>query len=190
MLINEKDTELNNYKFKWSTIDNNGLYKDLEETTDQNNDYNTKKTLYDVLDAKRKRGDALLTATQAELDQYEKDLKEYETIQRVEKNKVINIDLSNIHEYTDFTCSVYLSASENILIGSKTVRVKNTVNVDGKYSLYIENGTQTFHYDSNGLPPTNKGLENPLTLKNLKIKIVDDQNRILSDKILKTCEIK
>ena len=178
--------ENKDYTYKWASVDNNGLYTQLEETTNYNNEYNVAVASYNLLKTQIEKEDKMALASEEELQRYLTTIEKYDTIERVEGNKIHNINISNINDYTDYICSVY---AENELIGSVSIRIKNITFIEGDYICNIINGTQTFNYSGAGVSPTNRGLEKSIDLDDLKIDIIDSQGNHLPDKILKSCDI-
>jgi hypothetical protein len=127
-------------------------------------------------------------ASQAELEEYKAIIDSYDDIQRVENNKVIKIDLSQITDYGTFRCSIY--NNNNRLVGTAAVLITNVLTIEGNYDLIINNGLQTFNYNRMGVAPTSNSLDNPIALQPLTFTIVDSNGNALGRKILEQCEIK
>ena len=175
-----------NYTFQWLLVDGNGYTNILNETIEENEEYNTAVYNYKTLKAKIEAGTAMAAASQEELNSYLATIEKYNSIQRVDRNKIYHLDLTKIYQKGIIKCSIYYN---NILIGTTSgIIINDNSQVEG-FTLEIENGIQTFLYDAYGTAPTNSSLEKPLTLNPLKIAIYDLNNHKVPDKVLNNLEI-
>lgn len=177
---------ITNYDYIWTYIDNNNSCHILEETTDLNTAYHNAVTAYENLKTQVETGLANAAASQSTLDEY---LETIENIgQRVEKNKVCNIDLTQIYNNAIFKCSVIDKSTEDV-VGTTMIEITNEMKTEGVYLLEIVNGVQTFHYNENGVAPTHESLDDPITLKPLSFNIYDNNGKKFSQRILDQCEV-
>lgn len=184
-LINGAE-DITNYDYLWSYIDNNNIYHLLNETTDLNTEYNNALNAYKNLETRVETGLANATASQEMLSSYLAIISS--GIQRVEKNKIHNIDLTQIYEKSTFKCTV-VDKITNDVIGTGFIDITNEMTTKGTYLLEITNGFQTFHYNENGLAPTHESLDEPIVLKPLGFNIYDSQGKQFSQKILDNCDV-
>ena len=174
----------------WAEVDNNNNFTSLPETTDLNDGeegYNTIKRAHDTLVAQIQAETAMAAANQSTLDNYEQKLKLYETIQRVEKNRIYKIDVSQITNFKTFKVSVF---SNGIYQGTASIVLTNSYEKENGYTLNIDGGVQVFKYSAGGISPTHESAVNPLTLVPLTISLYDNLGNRISDDVLKTCDIK
>ena len=98
-----------------------------------------------------------------------------------EKN-TYEVEALSIDDYADYKCSVYDKDSKQI--GSSYITLVNMKGVEGVPTLSIENGSQIFIYNEDGLAPTSKALENPQIIVPLKVVLFDAQGRPVDDEII------
>lgn len=183
-------TERNDLTYMWAKVDNNNNFTSLPETTDLNDGeegYNTIKRAHDTLVAQIQAEIAMAAANQSTLDNYNQKLKEYETIQRVEKNKIHKIDVSQITNFKTFKVSVF---SNGIYQGTASIVLTNSYEKENGYTLNIDGGVQVFNYNAAGISPTHESALNPLTIVPLTISLYDNLGNKISDDVLRTCDIK
>lgn len=180
-------TERNDLTYMWAEVDNNNNFTSLPETTALNSDYNTTKSNYDTLVAQINAETAMAAANQSTLDSYSNHLKEYETIQRVEKGRIYKIDVSQITNFKTFKVSVF---SNGIYQGTASIVLTNSYEKENGYTLNIDGGVQVFNYNAAGISPTHESALNPLTIVPLTISLYDNLGNKISDDVLRTCDIK
>lgn len=180
-------TERNDLTYMWAEVDNNNNFTSLPETTALNSDYNTTKSNYDTLVAQINAETAMAAANQSTLDNYSNHLKEYETIQRVEKGRIYKIDVSQITNFKTFKVSVF---SNGIYQGTTSIVLTNSYEKENGYTLNIDGGVQVFNYNAAGISPTHESALNPLTIVPLTISLYDNLGNKISDDVLRTCDIK
>lgn len=171
----------------WAEVDNNNNFTSLPETTALNSDYNTTKSNYDTLVAQINAETKMAAANQSTLDSYSNHLKEYETIQRVEKGRIYKIDVSQITNFKTFKVSVF---SNGIYQGTASIVLTNSYEKENGYTLNIDGGVQVFNYNAAGISPTHESALNPLTIVPLTISLYDNLGNKISDDVLRTCDIK
>ena len=183
-------TERNDFTYLWAEVDNNNNFTSLPETTDLNDGeegYNTIKRAHDTLVAQIQAETAMAAANQSTLDNYSNHLKEYETIQRVEKGRIYKIDVSQITNFKTFKVSVF---SNGIYQGTASIVLTNSYEKENGYTLNIDGGVQVFNYNAAGISPTHESALNPLTIVPLTISLYDNLGNKISDDVLRTCDIK
>ena len=175
-----------NYTYQWNYIDNNGIYQLLEETTEDNEIYNAAVEDYELLLAQIDTGIAMPAANQNELNRLKTIIDSFDYTQRVEGNTIHKIDLTKILEEITFKCLV---KKDDIILGTTSYTIKNTLALEGEYTLNIINGTQVFNYSTSGIAPTSDTLEKPITLLPLSFEIKDNLGNLMSNTVLENCEI-
>lgn len=102
-----------------------------------------------------------------------------------ETNNTYSVQLSNIANFSKFTCSVY---SNGNFVGKSNIVITNSWDPeDNSYALVMENSDQIFKYNEKGIAPTNKSLEKPIVLKPLQFVLYDEMGHQVDDnKILST----
>lgn len=185
--ISDREIVGDEYTYVWVKMDNNNNFEILEETPEYNEDYNHYKVLYDELVELIKTEQALPHTSQDFLDEYLAEMKKYDKIMRVEQNKLINVQVKEISNFATYKCSVFIGDS---CLGTGSITLLNTLKTENGYDIVIENGTQVYKYNENGVAPTSKSLEQPQALYPLKAIVYDNKGNLLPDDVLKTCEIK
>lgn len=174
------------YTYKWVEIDPYGQYTPLSDTLKENNDYN--KLVEDKQKYEKELEDesALKTSTEKKLEETKQDLKEYEYFTRVEKNKIHKVAVKEITNFKTYKCSVYDSGT---FLGTSSIILRNTLGLDNGYTLVLNNGTQVFKYNANGIAPTSNTLENPYIIPQLSFTIYDGYGNPLSDDVVQYMDI-
>lgn len=185
VLINGQE-KTNGMTYAWAEVDNNNNFVGLSETTALNNDYNNTLSAYNRLTDEIKNESKLAAANKTTLDSYKTHLDTYETIQRVEKNKIHKIDISAITNFKTFKVSVY---SNGLYQGTASIVLTNSYENEDAYSLVINNGVQVFKYNEDGIAPTHDSLEEPQTLLPLTFTIYDNLGQPISDDVARKCNI-
>ena len=104
---------------------------------------------------------------------YEKYLKD----SRVQGNQYINFPISSIRGSSKITCAVQ---DGNVYIGTGSIILYNKIELQGSYSLSIDNGTQVFQYDNKGNSPATEQVKKPLEIKPLTFSLLDNTGRQIS----------
>lgn len=184
-----KDTK--NYEFSWITVDSIGGFSNLEETTAENEEYNNAVKNKKDLEKAISDGTKYYEVVKDELDRYNAVIEKYNTITRVEKDKIIHIDARSITRNKTYKCAVYYIRNGNkTFLGSASITLTNSLGTEGSYTLVINNGIQTFKYNENGISPASKSLEKPITLQALTFTIYNNLGQPIDDEVAKHCKIK
>lgn len=161
------------YTYVWAETDYKNITTCLAETIEDNNIYNNAETRYnEILDA-IKAETMLPAANQKELDEKKAIMNSYNTIQRIEKNKIHKIQMNEIISFKSFKCSVH--NEQGLYIGTATIVLTNDLQKKDEYTLVINNGTQVFKYDESGISPTSPSLLKPMSINPLSFTIFDPE---------------
>ena len=98
----------------------------------------------------------------------------------------IQVDASDIVESAKYECTVYY---EDELYGTAAITLYNSLTMEGSYHIEIENGTQVFKYNEDGVSPASSSLAQPQKLKDLKIILYDNLGNQISDSVVSQCPI-
>lgn len=98
----------------------------------------------------------------------------------------IQVNASDIVESAKYECTVYY---EDELYGTAAITLYNSLTMEGNYHIEIENGTQVFKYNEDGVSPASSSLAQPQELKDLKIVLYDNLGNQISDSIVSQCPI-
>lgn len=170
--INGKEEIAGNYTYVWSEINSNNQFKVLNETVDANNNYNNAVAARDQILNEIQTEMVLKGSAQEDLNTYENIINSYEKIQRVEGNKIHNLNLNTITNFSTYKCSVYYG-EDKIFIGATSIIISNSLTDDEGYYLTIENGNQVFKYNEKGLSPASPAVEKPITVMPVSFTLYD-----------------
>lgn len=98
----------------------------------------------------------------------------------------IQVNASDIVEFAKYECTVYY---EDELYGTAAITLYNSLTMEGSYHIEIENGTQVFKYNEDGVSPASSSLAQPQKLKDLKIILYDNLGNQIGDSIVSQCPI-
>ena len=172
VLVNNQEL-IEGFTYLWAKLDDNGQIQILNETSLENVQYNSAVAKYNMLQGKIEAETAMPAASQDELESYLTIIKNYNTIQRVEKNHIYKTDISKINNYSTYICSVY--NEDEGFIGTISIVLTKKSEVEGEYTLLINNGTQTFNYSREGYAPTSASLDNPIEIIPLSLTMLDNK---------------
>ena len=185
--VNGEEEAGNEYTYQWAEVDSKGNFYSLPDTTEDNQEYNDAVVGYRSLESQIQAETAMAAASQAQLNEYLRIIKSYDTIRRVDKNKIYHLQVNTITAFTTYKCSVY---HNGVYIGTSSIVLTNRLDKKDLYTLVINNGVQTFKYDEQGVAPTSQALENPQTIPALSFSIYDNLGQQLSEDIISKCQIK
>lgn len=100
--------------------------------------------------------------------------------------KTITVKASDIVEHAVYQCTVYY---EDTLFGTSSITLYNSLTMEGSYHIEIENGTQVFKYNNDGISPASSSLAAPQELKDLKIVLYDNLGNKVGDNLISSCPI-
>lgn len=184
--VNDKEELEDDYTYVWSSVDSKNRFTTIQETSTINGIYNEKLARYNELQSQIENNMVLISEVETELQECKQTLDQYEFTMRVEKNKIHQLKVSEITNFATYKCSVFKS---DVLIGTASIIISNSLQNDSEYSLVINNGDQIFKYNEQGISPTSLSLENPQKVLPLTFTIYDNQGRVVSEKTLKQREI-
>ncbi len=174
--------EPTDYKYYWAYESNAGIFSDLPETTNLNIDYENAVAALASLRAEIASGTKYANAETENLNNLAAAVKAYNFIQRVQGNKIYNVQIKNITNFGIFKCSVY--NAQDIYLGTASIILTNSLEGENFYSLVINNGSEAFQYNENGVAPNNKSVDNPIFIQNLSFTIYDSQGKALDNDII------
>lgn len=183
--------EPNNYHYYWGVQSDTGIFENLPETTEQNTAYNTAYNNYNNLKNAINAGTKFANAEATNLNNYEEALKAFNFIQRVNGNKVYDVQISNITNLAIFKCSVY--NNQNIYLGTAAITLTNSLNGEDLYSLVINNGSAVFQYNEYGVAPNNRSLDIQQQIQVLSFTIYDNLGNAIDNEIIRNsrdCKIR
>jgi len=184
--INNFEEPLPGYRYAWSKVDNNGLYTRLYETTNENEAYQTAYDNLANLNTLIDNEEILPNAAAAQKEEYTEALNAFETITRIDKNKIYNINVAEITNYVHYKCSVYYNGE---YVGTESIVLYNNKSNNQDYFIELINGTQIFKYNENGLSPCDSTKNNPQEILPISFNIINKEGLDVTEEILEKSQI-
>ena len=175
------------YSYSWSVTDNAGNFQTLSETTELNNEYNDLLDKYNTLMNQINNESKPYEPNKATLTTLENELKKYDSITRVEKNKIHKLGVNTITNFSTYRCTVYYN---DVYLGTASIVLTNSLDAEDVYSIVINDGAQVFKYNENGISPASGALENPIVIQALTFTIYDNLGNAIEDEVARHCNIK
>ena len=185
--VNGQEETSDVYDYVWSVINSSNQFSVLKETTTENEEYANAITQRDAILAKISAEQLLTAADSENLSLYNQIIDQYEYIMRVENNKIHNLKISAITNFSTYKCSVYKSG---VFIGTASQIITNTETANPSYTLVIENGNQVFKYNAKGISPVNGSNQNPQVIEPLSFTLYDEQGQKINHNVIKNIEWK
>lgn len=183
--IKKEDSSL--YKYVWSRVDSQGISESLEETTQDNIQYDELLQKYNQMLDDIENEKIYKEKVEDQLQKYEKEITEFSQKQRVLGNQIININVGQILDYNIYKCSVYY---KNSYLGTASYTIYNRINSDLKnYILKILNADTIYKYDEAGIAPTSATKENPITIIPLDFALYTSQGEEINKELYKDCKV-
>ena len=183
------DEEPTGYKYYWAYEDSTGIFNELPETTELNTQYANAVAALESLQSAIAAGTKFANAEATNLNNAETAVKAFDFIQRVQDNKVYDVQINNITSFGTFKCSVY--NEQDIYLGTTSLTLTNTLDGEDLYSLVINNGSAVFQYNENGVAPNSKSLDVQQEIQGLSFTVYDNLGQpIDSDIIANTANCK
>ena len=183
--------EPSNYKYYWAYEDNAGVFSELLVTTDANTRYAAAVKILNDLKTAIANGTKFANAEADNLNNAETAVKAFDFIQRVQDNKVYDVQINNITSFGTFKCSVY--NDKDTYLGTTSLTLTNTLDGEDLYSLVINNGSAVFQYNENGVAPNNKSLDVQQEIQGLSFTVYDNLGQPIDSAIIantKNCKIR
>lgn len=176
-------------KYIWSVTPQNGKALQVLQTEE---DYQSFAIVYKEQEEKYNSVAPSDQAIYAERQEYKEAVDNYNRYlkdDRVQGNQYINFPIKSITGYSKITCGVI--QGEDTYIGTDSIVLYNKIELQGSYSLSIDNGTQVFQYDGKGNSPASQQLTKPLEIKPLTFILIDNTGKEISfDEIVNNGYIK
>lgn len=162
-------TAPNAVTYKWVSIDPDKTFTPINQTTADNNRYESALSNYNTLYNQIATGTKPDNATNRnQLALYKEILDEFETKMRVDENQIINLQAGSIFGHITYKCEAFDSNGDSLGIASQlltnTLKSQNDRQIG---QLTIHNGNQVFKYNAKGVSPTSEQFENPQVIQPL-----------------------
>ena len=183
--------EPDDYIYNWAYEDSSGILRELPETTQDNNNYLQAIYERDEIQYKISIGERFVNESQQDLNNAETAVNNFDFIQRVQGNKIYNVQIRNITSFGTFKCSVF--NNNGIYLGTTSLTLTNTLEGQNLYSVVINNGAATFQYNENGIAPNNKSLVTQQQIQSLSFTVYDNLGQSIDENIIandKNCKIR
>ena len=170
------------YSYYWAYQSDMGVFEQLPETTQLNQAYQKDVTNLKNLNFAISAGTKFANAEAENLNNLQTKVNSYNFIQRVEKNKVRDVQINNITSFGIFKCSVYNTQGK--YLGTASITLTNTLEGEKLYSLVINNGSAIYQYNENGVAPNNKSLDVQQEIAGLSFSIYNNLGQEIDNSIL------
>ena len=158
----------------------------LKETTEDNQKYEDIVNKIINLEIEIACGDKYKSTTKEELDGYKRDKEELDKVFRVEKNKLIKINVNTIDSFSTYTCTAYKKSESNEQqIGSASITLNNSNSAEGTYNLIINDSNYTYKYNEEGLSPTVEASDKVVETRSLTFTVYNNLGQKIDDDIIK-----
>lgn len=183
--VNGQEETSDAYDYVWSVINSSNQFSVLNQTITENEEYSNAVAQRDVILAKISAEQLLTAADSENLSLYNQIIDQYEYIMRVEDNKIHNLKISSITNFSTYKCSVYKSG---IFIGTASIIITNTEEANPNYTLIIDNGNQIFKYNEKGISPVNGSNQNPQVIEPISFTLYDEKGQKINHNVIKKIE--
>lgn len=186
-----QDVTSSNYKYIWASEDMYGNLTNLptdavQNETDYTNYQKAKKELAGLQD-EINRGLKFPNAEASNLQTKQATVDNFKYTQMVYSNQLLKVAVNEITTFMVYKCSVF--DSDDVYLGTASIKLLNTLDKQDMYTLIINNGTQTYQYDEYGTSPASKAADNPISLPALTFSIFDNLGNALDKDVLRNCTI-
>ena len=185
--VNGQEETSDSYNYVWSVINSSNQFSVLKETTTENEEYSNAVAQRDAILAKISAEQLLTAADSENLSLYNQIIDQYEYIMRVENNKIHNLKISSITNFSTYKCSVYKSG---VFIGTASIIITNTEEANPNYTLIIDNGNQIFKYNEKGISPANGSNQTPQVIEPISFTLYDEKGQKINHNVIKNIEWK
>lgn len=183
-LINDKEDL--NLTYSWAVTNNVGNFETIAATPDVNKAYLTAyNNYYNLLNDIQKEV-VLYEPNKARLEQYAQELKKYNNVTRVDGNKIFNLDISSITDFSTYQCSVHQG---NLYLGTASITLINSLTAEGSYNVIINNGSCVYKYNENGISPASQAVDFPIEINALTFSVYDNLGNLIDDDVVRHCDI-
>ena len=182
--------EPSDYTYAWAYESNTGMFNELPPTDEENEDYKKAVNNLNTLKTQIANGEAFANAQAKNLASLEQAVAAYDLIQRIQGNKIYNVQIRNITSFGTFKCSVH---NGNVYLGTASITLTNTLDGEDLYSLVINNGSAVYQYNENGVAPNSKSLDTQQQIQGLSFTIYDNLGQPIDSKIIQNsrdCKIR
>lgn len=182
-----KGKEEPEFTYVWAVENNIGQFNTLEETVNENTEFNDAAARLEALQSEIKSAGMQTSAQTAELESLNEYLTNAKKYCRIEGNKIHYLQISSIVNFSTYKCSVY---NKGIFLGTASIVITNSLEGEGAYTLVINNGTQVFKYNENGVSPASSAVDKPIKIKALTFTIYDNLGNPIDDDVTEHCDIR
>lgn len=184
--VNGEDKKDSNFRYIW-TKEEKGISTKIDETIEENTEYDNAVAALNRLQEQIKNGEILLEANKDNINTLKERINSFNNKTRIQKNEVFKVQMSSIDKSATYKCAVY---KDNIYIGTGEIILTNSLAIEDGYKLEIINGNQVFKYNEAGISPASDSLDNKINIKPLEFKIFNNLGQELDKEIVNKCKTK
>ena len=170
---------LQNCEYIWSVKPERGSAVQKSQTPELNIEYNQVQLAYN---SQIERANNLAAASRQQYisipnGDYQTAIQNWNNIkdeQRIDGNIYYNFPIKSISNYSIITCAV---SQDGKYKGTASITLYNKTQLQGMYSLNIQNGTQVFQYDNKGNSPASSQIDKPIDILPLTFTLLDNKGK-------------
>lgn len=180
-----------NFHYNWAYENSGNVLENLPETTALNVEYQEAVAALKTLEHEIAIGTKFEQNESENLLKLKTLIKDFDFIQRVEGNKIHDVQIHNITKTGTFKCSVY--NQQNNYLGTASITLTNSLEGQSLYSLIINNGSAVYQYNENGVAPNSKSLDSQQEIQSLSFTIYDNLGNPIDESVIKNslnCQVR
>ena len=181
-------------EYIWAQTTNTGVVNFLQDQTIAYTSYQQKLTNYNNLKNGFKNGtklkNGIYSGSVTNITQYnnlEKELKTLNITQYVIKDRIVHLNVKNITNFSIFTCTI--KDESHGVVGTASITIVNKATSTGGYSVIINDGSQVFNYDENGVSPCSRSQSEPFNIPALSFTLYDMNGREINQDDIKSNDV-
>lgn len=179
--------ENKNYTYSWAVTNNAGAFQSIEGTPSENKSYEDAYNNYITLYNNIKDETVPEAPNRLLLQQYKDELDSFDKITRVDKNVIYHLNVNTITLFSTYQCTVYY---RDLYIGTTSITLYNSLQINGAYSLVINGGSYVYKYNENGVSPASSALDSSIDIQGLSFTVYDNLGEPIDDEVIRHCNIK
>ena len=172
--------------YYWTYESNLGYIYPLNEDNQKNDKYNDLIEVITNIEKRIKNDEATLEDIRI-LNSKRIQLASFDTIELVQKNKVIHTPIRDIIKFKTFRCSVFgilKNTNKEIYLGTGQIVLTNSLDTQGEYSLIINNGNIVYQYNEEGQAPNSAVSARQQPIKTLTFTVFDNLGNPIDDQVI------
>lgn len=100
----------------------------------------------------------------------------------------LQVSVKDIINFITYKCSIFAQET-GLLIGTASIKLINSLNDENRYYIVINNGTQVFKYNTNGVSPASNQVENPIAIPALTFEVYNQKGQEVDQSLVSNSSI-